>query len=287
MKTIILYNPNSTGPSKANALALAKQLRAADITVQVKETTHAGHAGELAQGYAKSKEEIALLSSSGDGGYHELINGALSVPNSKLIVGVIPSGNANDHYTALGSDDLAEAIIARRVSRIDTIKLTGTQKGRPFVKYAHSYIGIGVTAIAARRLTEERPGVMTEKWIVLHSLVSFRSVKIKENGKNHRYSSLIFSNIPFMSKVIKLAQQSSVTDGKFEVTPIRFRSKLRLLLYLVTAATVGLHHGISRKLYRFRTIRPLDVQIDGEVYKLDGNSVVSIEAQKQNLLCIL
>jgi len=90
-----------------------------------------------------------------------------------------------------------------------------------------------------------------------------------------------------MSKVIKLAQQSSVTDGKFEVTPIRFRSKLRLLLYLVTAATVGLHHGISRKLYRFRTIRPLDVQIDGEVYKLDGNSVVSIEAQKQNLLCIL
>ena len=287
MKTIILYNPNSTGPSKKNAQALAKKLRAADMTVDIKATTHAGHAGELAQHYAKSKEKIVLLSASGDGGYHELINGALSMPHSKLIVGVIPSGNANDHYTAIGSDDLAEAIIAQRVRRIDTIKLTGTHKGRPFVKYAHSYIGIGVTAIAARRLTEERPNSMTEKWIVIHSLLSFRSIKIKENGKKRRYSSLVFSNIPFMSKVIKLAQKSSVTDGKFEVTPIRFGSKLRLILYLLTAATVGLNHGISRKTYRFRTTHPLDVQIDGEVYLLDGDTSVIIESTKRNLHCIL
>lgn len=287
MRTVILYNPNSTGPSKANALKLAKKLRANDIPVEVKGTTHPGHAAEIAQRYAHSNEKILLLSSSGDGGYHELINGALSVPKTKLIVGVIPSGNANDHYSALGSDNLADAIINEQVRRIDTVKLTGVQNGKEFIRYAHSYIGVGVTAIAARRLIEQRPTAMTEKWIVLHSLLSFRSVRINEAGKPRRYSSLVFSNIPFMSKVIKLAQQSSATDGKFEVTPIRFGSKMRLILYLLTAATVGLNHGISRKSYRFRTTRPLDVQIDGEVYKLDGNAAVRIEAQKQNLLCIM
>lgn len=287
MNTILLYNPNSTGPSKANALSLARKLRKAGLRVDVRKTTHAGHAEEIAKEYAAKKDKTVLLVSSGDGGYHELINGALSVASSPLIVGVIPSGNANDHYTAVGSDDLAKAIIAHSVQHIDTIKLIGVSDGKRFERYAHSYIGFGVTAIAARRFTEERPNAFSEKWIVLHALLSFRYIKLKEGRDNHRYSSLVFSNTPFMSKVIKLAEQSSITDGKFEVTSIRFGSKLRLMLYLITAATIGLNHGTSRRSYQFKTTRALDVQIDGESYKLDAQSVVVIKAVKQNLRCIL
>lgn len=287
MNVVIIYNPNSTGDGRANASELARELRRENINVQLRKTTHAGHATEIAEAFAGSGKEIVLISSSGDGGYHEVVNGALAHGTSKLVVGVLPSGNANDHYTTLSSGNIAKAIRGKKYRRIDTIRLTGTIKGKPWVCYAHSYVGIGVTAVAAKRLTEERPNLFSEKWIVLHSLFSFRPVKLQESGKTHRYSSIIFSNISTMSKVMKLSQQSSVTDGKFEMTTVAFGSKVRLLAYIVTAATVGLHHSTSRKRYTCTTTRPLALQVDGELYTLDAGSKLVVESVKQNLHCVL
>ncbi len=287
MKVVIIYNPNSTGGSKQNAAELARQLRAKSMTVSVLKTTHAGHGAEIAEKYAKQNEAIVLISSSGDGGYHEVVNGALKNGQSKLVVGVLASGNANDHSSALGGKSLAEAIYKQSFQKIDTIKVSATVKGQPWVRYAHSYAGLGVTATAAKRLTEERPNALTENWIVLHSLVSFNYAKIQEGTKTHRYSSILFGNIDRMSKIMKLSDNTSVKDGKFEFTAIRFRSKLRLIVYLFKAATVGLKKSTSRKSYRFKTINALPIQLDGEVYTIDKNTNVKVESVKQNLHCVL
>lgn len=287
-KVVIIYNPNSTGDGEANAKALADELKAANSSVSLRGTTHAGHGEEIAARYAQKNEAIMLISSSGDGGYHEVINGALSRENSKLVVGVLPSGNANDHYSALGSGSLADVIKKQNITSIDTIKVSAQINGRPWVRYAHSYVGIGVTARAAHRLTKDRPNAFTEKWIVAHSLFSFRSVKIKENGESRRYSSLLFGNIDRMSKVIKLSENTSVKDGKFEMSRIRFRSKFRLLAYLLTAATVGLKRTQSLQKYECETTNePLPIQLDGEVYEIDKNTKITIESIKQNLRCVL
>ena len=192
MKTIIIYNPNSNGDSAVNAKALAKELKGNGIEVTLKKTTHAGHGEELAAQYAKENKEIILISLSGDGGYHEVVNGALLQPSSKLIVGVLPSGNANDHHAAVGGGSLAAAIIAKKYRTIDTIKVSATVNGEPWERYVHSYVGIGVTATAAKSLTEDRPNVVTEKLIVVKSLLSFSYVKIKEDAKVRRYSSILF-----------------------------------------------------------------------------------------------
>ena len=287
MKTIIIFNPNSTGDSKANATSLAAQLRKEGVETVLKKTTHAGHGEELAAKYAKQNEPLVLISSSGDGGYHEVVNGALAQGQSKLVVGVLPSGNANDHYVAIGTDSIVEAIRDQKFHKIDTIKVTATIKGKPWVRYAHSYVGIGVTATAAKSLTEDRPNVITEKLIVARSLASFSHVKIKENGKTHRYSSIIFGNVQTMSKVIKLSNENSLTDGKFEMTSIRLRSKLRLIAYLLTAATVGLKHSESLSKYECIAVSKLPVQLDGEVYTIDAGSSVSVESMKQNLHCVV
>lgn len=287
MEVVIIYNPNSTGDGKANAQALARRLRAENIEVTLKQTTHAGHATEIAESYAKKRSETILISSSGDGGYHELINGVLPYPSSKLIVGLLPSGNANDHHTSLNSGDMAKAITTRHIRRIDTIKVSGTVKGKPWVRYAHSYGGFGVTAVAAKRLIEDRPNPFSEKWTVLHSLFSFRYVKVYEGRTKRRYSSFIFSNISTMSKVMKLSKSSSVTDGKFEITSIRFGSKLRLIGYVLTAATVGLRHDASKRKYRCTTTSPLALQLDGEVYTLDAGTTLTVESAPKSLRCVL
>lgn len=288
MKIVIIFNPNSTGDSEANAKNLAKDLKKAGLDVQTRKTTHAGHGEEIALDYAKSGEKILLISSSGDGGYHEVINGVLSLSKkSGLIVGVLPSGNANDHHSAIGSGSLVESIKNKDFHFIDTIKVSATIKGKPWVRYAHSYVGVGVTAQAAKRLTEDRPNLFTEKWIVLHALLSFRYIKLKEAGKTRRYSSVLFGNIDRMSKVVKLSENSSITDGKFEKSSIRFRSKLRLISYLITAATVGLKKSESMDRYECITVKALPIQLDGEVYVIDAGSEVVIESMKRNLHCVV
>ncbi|MES2631056.1 MAG: diacylglycerol kinase family protein [Patescibacteria group bacterium] len=287
MNVVIIFNPNSTGGSEENARQLAQQLRKEKIDVTVRKTTHAGHGEEIAAKYAHENKDIVLISSSGDGGYHEVVNGVLSVKKSKLVVGVLASGNANDHSSALGSDSLSKAIKKRAFEHIDTIKVTAKVGGEDWVRYAHSYVGIGVTANAAKRLTEDRPNVFTEKWIVLKSLLSFKYIKIKEDGNIHRYSSILFGNIDRMSKVMKLSENNSVKDGKFEISSIRFHSKLRLILYLFTAATKGLKHSQSISHYDFRTIKALPIQLDGEVHVIDAGSDVQIDSVKKNLYCVL
>jgi len=118
-------------------------------------------------------------------------------------------------------------------------------------------------------------------------LLSFRYAKVIEDGDTRRYSSLILSNIPTMSKVIKLSQQSSVYDGKFEVNAIHFGSKLRLIGYLMTAALIGLHHDASQSRYKCRTTKPLAIQLDGEVYTLDADSTLVVESDRRSLRCVL
>lgn len=287
MDVIILFNPKSTGGSKENAYQLAKELRQKGITVEVQKTKYPGHGEEVARDIARSGRRCILISSSGDGGYHEVVNGALTHPKSPLVVGVLPSGNANDHFSALGSDSLTQAIARNRFKRIDTIRVSGTKDGKPWVRYAHSYVGLGVTATAAKRLTEERPNAITEKWIVLHALFTFRSVKLKEHGKVRRYSSVLFGNINRMSKVIKLSEGASVTDGKFDMSAIRFKSRFSLLLYLATAATIGFKDAVQKSKYSCVTVKALPIQLDGEAFLLDAGTKLTVESVHKNLHCVL
>ncbi len=287
MKVVIIYNPNSTGDSEANAKELARQLREKDVAVSARKTTHAGHGEEIAAHYAKSDEEIILISSSGDGGYHEVVNGALSYKTKNLVVGVLPSGNANDHYSSLGSGSLADSIAEKKFQYIDTIKVTASVGGKPWSRFAHSYAGMGVTAKAADRLTKERPTLFTEKWIVLHALFSFKYVKLIRNKEPKRYSSLLFGNIDTMSKVIKFSEHTSVKDGKFELSFIRFHSKLRLIGYLLSAAIIGLKKTPSISRFECATTTRTPIQLDGEVYTLDAKSNVTLESIKMNLHCVL
>lgn len=287
MKVVIIYNPNSTGDGKKNAEALAAELRAEHISVRVRPTTHPGHGLEIAENYATRGEEMVLISASGDGGYHEVINGALPHIPPKIIVGVLPSGNANDHATALGSGSLAKSIKQQTFRYIDTIKVSATVNGKLWTGYAHSYVGFGVTAVAAKDLTKKRPNAVTEKAIVASALFSYKYAKVKEGKRVKRYSSVVFGNIPVMSKLVKISKFSSVTDGKVEVSAIEFHSKLRLVLYLMTAATIGLRAEKSVRTYECTPLRAMAIQLDGEVYTVDPHSKLRVEVMKRSLRCVL
>lgn len=59
-----------------------------------------------------------------------------------------------------------------------------------------------------------------------------------------------------------------------------------MIVYLLTAATVGLKQSPSMTRYEAQTVLTTPIQLDGEVYAIDADSNLVIESMKQNLYCV-
>lgn len=285
-KIIIIYNPNSTGNGKLNAEQLQHQLASVSkIPVTLQPTDFAGHAEKIVT-ELPNDENIMVISSSGDGGYHEVINGVLSHggKTSNIIAGLLPSGNANDHYNALHTGDIVDRIQKGDVTKIDVIKVTVGD----WTRYAHSYAGIGLTPHIGEKLTQATLNPFNEIWLTVRYFFNFRPVKIRTGTGIHRFDSLIFSNIERMSKYLTLSNDAKIDDGKFEITGSKAGTFGKLLTHLFKASTVGLTEDANHATtYTFTSVRPLAIQLDGEVFHFEANSEVTIAIATKALNCII
>ena len=285
----IIYNPNSTGSGKELATRLAADLHKAlpGLKVSLIKTKHAGHAETLAYDLARATKRPMIISVSGDGGYHEVINGLLraQAEGAKPIAGLLPAGNANDHFHNTHEGDLVENIVQGKVRQIDIFKLVATLDGQPFIRYAHSYIGFGLTPKIGRELNKTQLNRLNEIGIVLRGLVKLKPTRLKINGKMRSYDSVIFSNVATMSKVLSVPDHATNDDGTFEVSMFRRRNTLQLFMLLLRASLAGLK-GTKASQYTLQTVRPTVVQLDGEIFTLDA-CTVSITLEPRHLSCII
>lgn len=283
---IIIYNPNSTGDGKKNAETLQQDIAAvSDIPVTLQPTKSAGHAEEIVQTLPATSQTL-VISSSGDGGYHEVINGLLRRENGadKLIAGLLPSGNANDHYHAVHDGNIVDRITRADIKTIDVLKVTVGDWSR----YAHSYTGIGITPHIGEKLTKATLNPFNEVWLTLRYFFNFRPAKIRVEGKIYRYDSLIFSNIERMSKYLTLSKDARVDDGKFEITGTKAGPISKLLKHLFKASTVGLTADANQAAtYTFTSLRPLSLQLDGEVFRFAAGANVTVSIVPKTLRCII
>lgn len=252
-------------------------------------TKHAGHAETLAYDAAVASQRPLVISVSGDGGYHEVVNGLMKAQfeGARPVAGLLPGGNANDHHRVLHRGDVVESIVARAEQTIDLLKVSATVEGESIERFGHSYAGIGLTPKAGKELNKTKLNRLKESVIVLKSILTLRPVRIIVDGKKRTYDSLILSNIDTMSKVMKLSKHAKLDDGKFEVTAFRRRNRWRLIRVLLRASTLGLKGTTHRKKYSFTTTTPLLVQVDGEIVKVDANSRVIITSERSILRCII
>jgi diacylglycerol kinase family enzyme len=284
-KIILIYNPNSTGNGEQNAQDLQAALAHLPARVTLQPTEFAGHAEKIAQELAPTVPTM-IISSSGDGGYHEVINGILSHDKraNNLIAGLLPSGNANDHYHAVHSGDIVERIASGDVKKVDVLKVTIGD----WTRYAHSYVGVGVTPHIGEKLTEAKLNPFNEVGLTIRHYFTHRPVKIRTNSGIYHYDSLVFSNIERMSKHLTLSVNAKIDDGKFEVTGSRAGGIGTLFRHLFKASISGLTDEASQvSEYSFTSIRPLSIQLDGEVFHFKGNSVVTVSIAPKALNCII
>ena len=287
----IIYNPNSTGSSERLAKAFAKKLQAKLPTqkIELLGTTHARHAEELAHSIATASKNPLIISSSGDGGYNEIINGALKARKRghSITVGLLPAGNANDHYHTVHESDTIDLIVHNKTKKVDVLKIKSTADGKKIERYAHSYIGFGLTPEVATELYKTKLNIFNEVWLVARGLFIVKPVRLKIGRKVRYYESVVFSNIDTMSKYLKISQPSSITDGKFEVTIFRRRSKLKLILLLLQTSIQPAKEDRKASKFVIDTVDKTLVQLDGEIVTLDGRARTVITVEKRALTCII
>ena len=194
----IVFNPNSTGDAKELAQGLAGQLaeRAPELAVQLRPTERAGHGREIARDAARAGRPL-VVSVSGDGGYNDVVNGLMEAGADSVYAAVLAAGNANDHRRVTRERPLADAIVEGDVSRLDLLKMTTDDDHE--ARYAHSYIGLGITPTVALELEKGGKGSIREVVSTIRTFSRFRPFQIETDAGCESFDSVIFANISEMA----------------------------------------------------------------------------------------
>jgi diacylglycerol kinase family enzyme len=289
-RVVLIFNPQSTGRARGRAEELRRELgrRVPGLAVNLMPTEHAGHATELARAVADSGRPL-VVSVSGDGGYNEVVNGVMQAGNYQASTAVLAAGNANDHRRSTAQLPIAEGIADGATSRIDLLRLSAAGAAGDIVRYAHSYIGLGLTPVVAVDLEKGEKGSVREMLTVVRSFARFRPFEIElEDGSRQRFDSLVFANIAQMAKVATLAEETGTRDdGMFEVIALQHTAKWRILATAVKASVAGLGKQPSVRSYAFTTVTPLPLQLDGELMDLPAGATVRVDIASRALQTVL
>ncbi|WNV77564.1 diacylglycerol kinase family protein [Geodermatophilus sp. DSM 44513] len=288
-RVVIVFNPHSTGDAPRAAEELHAELtrRLPDVPVELCPTRYAGHARDLAREAAATGRPL-LVSVSGDGGYNEVVDGVLQAGDTGAVCAVQAAGNANDHRRTTRERPLADAIVAGDVRRIDLLRLTVGSGDAASTRYAHSYIGVGLTPVVAVDLEEGGKGSWREVVTTVRSFARFRPFPIRlEDGRRRTVDSLVFANIDQMAKYATLSEGGRPDDGRFEVVTQQRTGKLRVLGTLLRAVTRGLGPQPSVTHYGFTPLSPMPLQLDGELVELEPGTPVAVDIAPRALATVL
>ena len=287
-RIVVIFNPQSTGDAPRSAAELRDELarRLPAVPLELRPTQHAGHARELARDAAGTGSPL-LVSVSGDGGYNEVVNGVMDAGNDRAVCAVRAAGNANDHRRTTRERPLVDAIVAGDVRRIDLLRLTVGSGAAALTRYAHSYIGVGLTPVVAVDLEKGGKGSWREIVSVVRGFSRFRPFPIRlEDGRRRTIDSLVLANIAQMAKYATLSEDGRPDDGRFEVVTQRRTGKLRVLGTAVRAATRGLGRQPTATHYAFTPLTPMPLQLDGELVELDAGTPVAVDIAPRALATI-
>ncbi|MGB8385932.1 MAG: diacylglycerol kinase family protein [Dermatophilaceae bacterium] len=289
-RVVLIFNPQSSGRAQERAEELRRDLarRVPGLAVELMPTEHAGHATELSRAAAAAGRPL-VVSVSGDGGYNEVVNGVMQAGNDRASSAVLAAGNANDHRRSTAERPIAQGIAEGAISRMDLLRLSAGGAAGDIVRYAHSYIGLGLTPVVAVELEKGDKGSLREMFTVVRSFVRFRPFEIElQDGSRQCFDSLVFANIAQMAKVATVAQETGTPDdGMFEVITLRHKAKWRILATAVKASVAGLGKQPSVRTYAFTTVTALPLQIDGEVMDLPAGATVRVDIASRALQTLL
>ena len=182
---------------------------------------------------------------------------------------------------------LVAAIVDGRARHLDLLRLTVKTGGALWSRYAHSYVGLGLTPLMAIGLNQDMKGTIMELISVMRTFNRLEPVEISTAaGERAFFDSLVFANVARMAKYGRVSNSGRPDDGLFEVVSCPHRGRWRIALMVLRAATVGLGRQPRISRYDFATTKATPIQIDGEVMHADAQSQVVIDCVSHALTTV-
>lgn len=285
----IIYNPKSTGRAALKAKRIAAWLeKFMGESIELVPTRRAGHAVELAKKIASNETAPLIISVSGDGGYHEVINGVMQAVRSgkagKPVVAVEAAGNANDHYHYARTESLLKAIKKGGQKPLTILEVTNKNTSL----FAHSYWGLGYTAKTIDSLNKKKLNPINEKVLIAKELVDHRAVKVTYKSKQHQVNNIIAAKIPRMAKVIKLQKDLvAPPPDKFWLLIDEEKTRVGVVKTAIKGA-LGRLNDQSELKKQFTVTLDEDwvMQLDGEVYPVKAGHRLQIKVANEVITTI-
>lgn len=283
-RALLIYNPNAGQAPMSSLDEIVRGWSAAGWTIAAQHTAGPGHATLLARAAAKRGYGL-VIALGGDGTVNEVING---LAGSDTILAVLPSGTVNVWVRELRLPIQAlaasEALLEGEVHAIDL----GLAGGRYFLLMA----GIGLDAAVAsevRRREKKRFGALAYGLRALTFLGRYRGTRVTCSLDGRRVKGrvlqVIIGNSRLYAGLIRVTHQAVIDDGLLDVCVIKGNQLYSLPLQAL--AIVLRRHTLLPEIeyYRARkislySIRPLAVQVDGEIH---GYTPMSFEILPRGL----
>jgi diacylglycerol kinase (ATP) len=286
-KYLAIVNPAAGGGRSRQLLPAAlERLRAANIQVEVRETSALGHATQIAreawsQGYRK------FISVGGDGTSYEIVNGLfpLSAGTETPTLGFLPLGTGNSFlrdFSDKGVEYAMESLLAGRSRKCDVLRLRHREGVLHYINLLSGGFPADVATMRSHNFSGwGEAGYQTSIFICL---ARFRrrpfplSVDGEQKIDRRPCLFLTFNNSKFTGGTMMIAPDAATDNGLIEYVRWGPIGRVGLIRNLPTLYD-GTHtrHPLAevRKVSRvdFHLDAPVDVMVDGEVITLHCESL--------------
>jgi YegS/Rv2252/BmrU family lipid kinase len=285
-KTKIIANPNANLGRAAQIIPKLHTEIGSLGNLDWANTTHPGHAVELAHHAAEQRYEL-VIAAGGDGTVHEVINGVMRIPAGRRPrLGAIPLGSGNDFSHACGyaSDPAGAArqIFSGDIRKVDIARLVDDQKR---ARYWANSLGIGfdATVTIRSRYYKFLRGFLIYLVAVLQSIIlDHHAPRLEVRTDRESWSEetllLVLCNGDREGGGFAISPQARNNDGLLNYSGIR-RVSRPMMLRLLPEVMAGTHErfpqvrsGIFSHL-ELASDQPLVIHTDGEIYAGFDSSV--------------
>lgn len=280
---VVIVNPASAnGRTGRDWKGQESLLRSILPPFKVWETTHPGHARELAQEAAALGFSVIAVHG-GDGTFNEVVNGFFPHSSGEISLAFLPSGTGADLVRTLGiSHSLSEAARqARRgtgqpvdIGSVQFHDLEGREARRYFVNVTDAGFG-GDLVRYVNSHSKRWGGRISFFQGLLLTLFRYKNKKVRitiEDGDifDQQASSIVVANGQYFGGGMWVAPEARLDDGLFELVIIGDVTKREVLtnVGLLYRGTIATHPKV--KTYKAKTItltseEEVLIDLDGEL----------------------
>lgn len=278
-KILFIVNPISGGKSKARLVKLINErFNKSIVDYSIIETTHKGHAGEIAKANLNSSDIIVAVG--GDGTINEV---AKVLVNTQTIFAVIPAGSGNGfarHFKIpLDYKRALDLIAAGSVLQVDA----GYLDNEPFFCTS----GTGIDAETGHYFNQlDNRGLINYARSLIRLFFQYRPKKYEViiDDTTHQFEAyfVTVANISQFGYNFKIAPAASMTDGLLDVVVMKRFPKLKVF-WIALRSVFGhidrcssvWHHQARNVIVRSEHDENI-VHLDGEPQEHSGELVYSV-----------